>query len=143
MRLWHYALIPVLPTNQLVGQWRECCLIAKNIAEKGSPGHLLVNKIMDYDLNEFIIYAELIRNEMDKRGFICHFNKFMQYFPDRSAIPNPENEFIFKNWHDFDYMLCCYYNLHEKYMCRGIEEIEWRRIYDFVKNAYMLNKEEL
>ena len=37
MRLWHKDLIYVLPRQQLLGQWRECCLIAKNIAEKGTP----------------------------------------------------------------------------------------------------------
>jgi uncharacterized protein (TIGR02328 family) len=34
MRLWHKDLISVLPRQQLLGQWRECCLIARNIAEK-------------------------------------------------------------------------------------------------------------
>ena len=47
MRLWHKDLIPVLPRQQLIGQWRECCLIAKQISEKGTPNHILVNKIMD------------------------------------------------------------------------------------------------
>ena len=32
MRLWHKDLICVLPKNQLLGQWREVCLIAKEIA---------------------------------------------------------------------------------------------------------------
>lgn len=31
MRLWHKDLITVLPSMQLKGQWRECCLIAKAI----------------------------------------------------------------------------------------------------------------
>lgn len=25
MRLWHKDLIPYLPRQQLLGQWRECC----------------------------------------------------------------------------------------------------------------------
>ena len=48
MRLWHKDLIDVLPNGQLLGQWRECCAIARNIKAKGTPNHLLVNKIMDY-----------------------------------------------------------------------------------------------
>lgn len=28
MRLWHIDLIPVLPREQLVAQWRECSAIA-------------------------------------------------------------------------------------------------------------------
>ena len=39
MRLWHKDLISVLPRQQLLGQWRECCLIARNIAEKNTPNH--------------------------------------------------------------------------------------------------------
>ena len=50
MRLWHKDLISCLPRLQLIGQWRECCLIAKNIAEKGTPNHLLVNKIISYPI---------------------------------------------------------------------------------------------
>ena len=46
MRLWHKDLIPYLPRQQLLGQWRECCCIAKSIHDKGSPNHLLVNKII-------------------------------------------------------------------------------------------------
>ena len=48
MRLWHKDLIKVLPNNQLIGQWRECCAIAVNIKNKGFPNHILVNRIMDY-----------------------------------------------------------------------------------------------
>ena len=50
MRLWHKDLITVLPRQQLMAQWRECCCIIKNITEKGTPNHLLVNKIMNYDI---------------------------------------------------------------------------------------------
>ena len=41
MRLWHKDLIPYLPKQQLISQWRECCCIAKNIADNGTPNHLL------------------------------------------------------------------------------------------------------
>ena len=30
MRLWHEQLIPVLPKNQLLGQYRECCALRGN-----------------------------------------------------------------------------------------------------------------
>ena len=69
MRLWHKDLISVLPRQQLLGQWRECCLIAKNIAEKGTPNHILVNKIMDYPIDYFIYYSEMIVTEMFKRKY--------------------------------------------------------------------------
>ena len=47
MRLWHKDLIPYLPRQQLLGQWRECCCIVRNIAMLGTPNHILVNKVMD------------------------------------------------------------------------------------------------
>lgn len=39
MRLWHKDLIifHILPNKQLVGQWRECCCIAKNIQDNKTP----------------------------------------------------------------------------------------------------------
>jgi len=45
LRLWSYQLLPYLPRQQLLSQWRECCCIAKSITEKGTPNHILVNKI--------------------------------------------------------------------------------------------------
>ena len=46
MRLWHKDLIPVLPRQQLLGQWRECCLIAKSISEKGTPNTYIASTIL-------------------------------------------------------------------------------------------------
>lgn len=69
MRLWHKDLIKVLPREQLVAQWRELSAIAGNINEKGAPNHILVNKIMDYGLWNFISYAYHVRAEMTKREY--------------------------------------------------------------------------
>ena len=69
MRVWHTSLIPVLPRQQLISQYRECCSIMKSIAEKGTPNHILVNKVMDYPLAHFAAYTSLILKEMKKRGY--------------------------------------------------------------------------
>lgn len=126
MRIWHKDLIPVLPRQQLLGQWRELCCIAKNIAEKGTPNHMLVNKVMDYPSVELTLYAQLVFNELRERGYKCDWYKFMQY---RSAttIELPK-EAIFSGWHNYRYFLQCYFNLQEKYDCGGICEKEWERI---------------
>ena len=124
MRCWHKDLISVLPRQQLLGQWRECCLIAKNIAEKGTPNHLLVNKIMDYPLAHFRQYAVDVWFEMIARGYNCDYSKFEKYVPKMEPIPKDE---IFKHWHNKRYLLQCYYNLEEKYDCGGISEEEWIR----------------
>ena len=73
MRLWHKELIDVLPRQQLLGQWRECCCIALNLSKSGTPNHILVNKILDYPIDEFFEYyyefepadAKHIENELN------------------------------------------------------------------------------
>ena len=80
MRLWHWKLVPVLPRDQLLGQWRECCLIMKNISENGTPNHLLVNPIMDYPLDHFYCYAAMVHEEMQRRGYHSDWLKFNQCY---------------------------------------------------------------
>ena len=48
MRLWHKDLIPVLPRQQLLSQWREVCGIARDINAEGTHNHLLVNRVSNY-----------------------------------------------------------------------------------------------
>lgn len=100
MRLWHIDLLEVLPRQQLLSQWRECCCIARNISVNGTPNHLLVNKILDYDLSDFYSYSILVSNEMLR----------------------------IEGWHNDRYFLQCFYNLQEKYDCGGMTELEWCKI---------------
>ena len=130
MRLWHKYLIPYLPKQQLLGQWRECCLIAKQIAKFGTPRHLLVNKIMNYSIDHFISYTVFISCEMFVRGYEPEFSKFIKnlgkaYNENYYAIPLGK---IFEDWHDDQYLRQCYFNLQEKYDCGGISDDEWNRI---------------
>ena len=128
MRLWHKDLITVLPRQQLIGQWRECCLIAKNIAEKGTPNHILVNRIMDYPIGHFWEYGYLLYGEMQNRGYKCDFDKFEQWFDKPWALPVPNCVEMFSNWHNDKYLKQCYYNLQEKHDCGGITDKDWDRI---------------
>lgn len=140
MRLWHKDLIPYLPRQQLLGQWRECCLIAKDIKEKGTPNHILVNKIMNYPLVHFYNYCGLVMQEMETRGYKCNKNKFwdnvvLEYSEEIPVVPK---SFIFKTWHNLKYLKQCYYNLQEKYDCGGISDTEWgivqKNFWDLVAN---------
>ena len=89
MRLWHYKLIPALPRQQLLSQWRECCCIARNIAVNGTPNHLLVNKILNYPIQHFITYSYLVANEMYRRGYKVDKSRFENYgFMLRNIITN-------------------------------------------------------
>ena len=131
MRLWHKALIHVLPKKQLIGQWRECCSIAKNIAEKGTPNHLLVNRIMDYPLKHFWYYSQWVSEEMISRGYRCDFDKFDKIYPF-CGIEKVTVENLFRGWHDDQYLIQCFYNLQEKFDCGGITDEEYSRIHSLM-----------
>ena len=137
MRLWHKDLIEVLPRQQLVAQWRECCAIAKSIAEKGSPNHILVNKIMDYPITHFNTYVSYILHEMENRGYKCSKIAMDNYLKNLESrydyhdleliVPYPD---LFKDWHNERYLKQCVHNLQEKFDCGGITNLEWRKIVD-------------
>ena len=125
MRLWHKDLITALPRKQLVGQWRECCAIARNIATKGSPNHVLVNKIMDYPIEHFITYSVLIASEMEDRGYKVNLNRFKKWIPF-DYVPPIMN--IFPEWHNDRYLFQCLFNLQEKFDRGAVTEEEWRKV---------------
>ena len=129
MRLWHKDLIPVLPRQQLLGQWRECCLIMKEIAEKGTPNHLLVNKVMEYPMAHFWFYTYQVAEEMRCRGYKVDIEKFLKWYRQTgSGQYYIENKDLFADWHNDRYLKQCFYNLQEKYDCGGISEEEWHDI---------------
>ena len=137
MRLWHKDLIPVLPRQQLLSQWRECCAIASNIAEKGTPNHLLVNKIMDYPMSDFHRYTRKVVSEMERRGYRCNYVKFIRY---KAALGFSANDIllkepIFEGWHNDRYLIQCLMNLQEKYDCGGITEEEWMKVSSIIKEV--------
>ena len=127
MRLWHWKLIPVLPRQQLLAQWRECCLIMKSISENGSPNHILVNPIMDYPMDHFYCYAYMVNEEMQKRGYKSDWLKFNQWMLNGS-FSQVNGWRMFQNWHTHRYLVQCLANLEEKYDRGGISEEEWRRV---------------
>jgi uncharacterized protein (TIGR02328 family) len=136
LRLWHKDLIPVLPRNRLVAQWRELALIRSSIARKGTPNHVLVNKVCDYPFSHFYSYAILIRNEMQSRGYVTKID-----VERRILVPWNEEEAdemkieqLYDGWHNDRYFLQCYYNLQEKYDCDNVDEAEWRKLDDFVSH---------
>lgn len=137
MRLWHKDLVRVLPRQQLLGQWRECCAIAKNIADNGTPNHILVNKVMDYPLSHLDIYSVVVYDEMKKRGYRPDIGRFTTNYDKCSGICDEKwvaFEDIYPDWHNERYLTQCYYNLQEKYDCGGITEEEWEKIEEVVSD---------
>lgn len=148
MRLWHKNLIKVLPRQQLIAQWRECCAIAKNMSKSGTPNHILVNRILDYPLEHFITYTELVINELLKRNYKVSNKSVSAFYDNIDKIydnyfertdKNIKFEDIFsdhdgKSWHNKKYLIQCLYNLQEKFDCGGIDINEWTKI----ANTYTL-----
>lgn len=128
MRLWHKDMIKNLPREQLVAQWRECSAIAGNIKLKGTPNHILVNKIMNYSFNHFISYSYYVREEMTRRGYRTMnsvWDKITSIADDYNILPQNE---LFPDWHNDTYWVICYYNLKEKWLCGGIKKEDWDKI---------------
>ena len=135
MRLWHKDLIPYLPRQQLLGQWRELCYIAKSIATKGTPNHILVNKIVDYPPEHLVKYALEVATTMVQRGYQVNIEKFMQYVSLKPSVTFSQMRDvldIFPDWHNDRYFWQCYYNLQEKYDCGGLTDEEWGVVVDSV-----------
>ena len=80
MRLWHYALIPVLDNKHLISQWRECIAI-KRQWEKGTLKHRLVSYVKDYRKIYFMNYVIDLITEMDNRK-IKYQNKYFYELAD-------------------------------------------------------------
>ena len=134
MRLWHKDLIPYLPQKQLVAQWRELCCIAKNIADKGTPNHILVNKILDYGVQHFKQYSNIVLKEMNKRGYKIS-KQSSENFIKNVCKAEFENKFgimfcdeLYEYWMNDRYLVQCYYNLQEKYDCGGLTKDEWSKV---------------
>jgi uncharacterized protein (TIGR02328 family) len=130
IRIWHKDLIPVLPRQQLIGQWRECCLIAKSIAENGTPNHMLVNKVTDYPIEHFYCYTQSVFYEMIQRGYQADWDKFYKWYHEISNKPVKmiNMQYVFGGWHDSRYYRQCFYNLQEKYDCGGIPQGEYKEL---------------
>ena len=129
MRLWHYKLIPVLPKQQLVSQWRECIAI-KRQWEKGTLKHRLVSYVMNHDKEMFLCYVRLVIEELNERKIKYNIKLFDELFDfcysginTTLFVPYPE--------HNDRYLKQCLYNLEEKHDRGIISDKEWTKIEEF------------
>ena len=123
MRLWHTKLISVLPKQHLVAQWREISAIAGAIQKNGTPNHVLVNFVLDYDYDNLISYAYYLREEMNRRGIRTMdsvWNKIVSLKSDYQLLPLKD---VYKDKMNDLYLKICYYNLYEKYLCGMFDNI--------------------
>ena len=133
IRMWHKSLVPFLPREQLVAQWRELSAIAGNILKKGTPNHILVNQIMDYSFDHFLSYALLVRGVMTERGYRTMdkvWDKITSIKTDykENLFQLQPFDTIYSDWMNDEYFIICYYNLKEKWLRGGIKEEDWNKI---------------
>lgn len=123
MRLWHYKLIPVLPKEMLVSQWRECIAI-KRQWEKGTLKHRLVSYVKDSDKTLFNNYVLRVIHELRKRNIKFQEKYYVEIaqFCDLSITDTNYKE------HNDRYLAQCYYNLEEKHDRGIISDEEWHPI---------------
>lgn len=128
MRLWHKNLIKGLPNMHLQAQWRELSAIAGAIQKNGTPNHVLVNFVLDYDYDNFISYAYYIRQEMTNRKIRTMnsvWEKIISLKPNYTILPIDE---VYEEKMNFTYLTICYYNLLEKYLCGMFGDEDWHNI---------------
>ena len=133
MRLWHTKLIKALPDMHLKSQWRELSAIAGAIQKNGTPNHVLVNFVLDYDYDNFISYAYYIRQEMTNRGIRTMnsvWEKIVSLKSNYTILPIEE---VYKEKMNDLYLKIYYYNLFEKYICGMFDDIT--SINNVIKNA--------
>lgn len=91
---------------------------------------------MDYDLDHFITYAKLVRDEMTERGYRTMdsvWNKIVAVKPDWKKI---DIALLYYDWMDAEYMDICFYNLLEKYRCGGISQEDFDKIAQRIDGLY-------
>ena len=129
MRLWHYRLIPVLPKEMLVSQWRELIAI-KRQWEKGTLKHRLVSYVMDYEKSYFMNYVDEVVKEMQNRNIKYqkkYYDELLEFADNRFSAYFNYSE------HNDRYLKQCYYNLQEKADRGIITNEEWQKIEDLFK----------
>jgi len=134
MRIWHISLMKALPQQHLVSQWRELSAIAGAIQKNGTPNHVLVNFVLDYDYDHFISYAYYLREEMNRRKIRTMnsvWEKIISLKPDYTILPIEE---VYKEKMDKEYFIICYYNLYEKYKCGMFGDEDWNNIMTTTSN---------
>lgn len=87
MRLWHEALIPHLPRQQLLGQHRECCALRGN--GWGKP-HSTVNYVFDHPRPWLAAYHRKVLLEMIRRGYKPDLAWMSLFYRGKACIADAE-----------------------------------------------------
>ncbi len=95
MRLWAEQLLPKLPRQQLLGQWRETAALLGNGWGKK---HRIVDYVFKYDKNRLANYAYLVATEMERRGYRANLDildgKYQSPITDSPIYPEHNQEYL-------------------------------------------------
>ncbi|MBB6449642.1 uncharacterized protein (TIGR02328 family) [Geomicrobium halophilum] len=120
MRLWHEALIPHLPQQQLLGQHRECCALR---GKGWGKNHSTVNYVFQYSPYHLYCYHRKVMEEMKKRNYNIdplwmdpfYRGKKCEAHDKTSLYQNMEDfKDVCYREHDRAYLKVCLENLAEK-----------------------------
>lgn len=135
MRLWHYKMIPVLPRKQLIAQLRECVQIGHSLHDRGTPNHIIVNRVISFYPDGFATYCKMIIDEVRARKYnvskstIEKLNSYCKQNIEMIATTNVDKaENPFPGFHNDRYLRQCFYNLEEKYDDGIISDDEWKEV---------------
>lgn len=141
--MWHYKLIPILPTKLLKKQWKDCMAIAENISRKGFPCCSNCNKVSRYPIQQFRDYCNMILLELNNRKIrlpisqIQLMDSLIGFEVDTLNIHRD----IFNKWHTDEYMRICGINIAELYYSsKLISEEDMDKVVTFVAD-YMKERQ--
>lgn len=118
MRLWHQDLIPKLPRQQLLGQWRECIALLGNGWGKQ---HKTVNYVFTYNETRLVKYSRLICSEMQERGYKPNITKILNALQKRMSSDEARNIIIKSNENTQEQ---CYTEHNEEYLQECIANLK-------------------
>ena len=116
MRLWHEQILHLLPSNQLLGQHRECCALRGN---GWNRKHKTVDYIFLYSPYHLFAYHSLVMDEMKRRGYKVSIEWRDKNYRGKTAemYYNLEEKIIDKpiyKEHNTEYLYECIENLKNK-----------------------------
>ena len=81
---------------------------------------------MDYPIDHFMTYCNLVAKEMYNRGYKCNstrLTKWTKQLVDKYTLVSSGD--LFSGWHNDRYLNQCIINLQEKFDSNGICKNEW------------------
>lgn len=137
--------------QHLLGQWRECLAITGAIKKHGEVNHATVNRLNEFSLDHLKLYTELVKQEMQRRGYKTSEKSHQKLIDDigydlETPIPFEENEEgdvflddgteLYAGFHDYRYLLQNLYMMQEKADTNQIEQEVWDNMLASVSKKY-------